>query len=66
MCKSRFVWGLVRFCGLECDVLALLERATGGLCWVHPQVYYLFGVGCVFVWGLLCWFGGYMFGVCGI
>jgi len=34
-------------------MLALLERATGGLCWVHPQVYYLFGVGCVVVWGLL-------------
>jgi len=48
-------------------MLALLERATGGLCWVHPQVYYLFGVGCVVVWGLLlCWFGGYMFGVGGI
>jgi len=27
-------------------MLALLERATGGLCWVHPQVYYLFGVCC--------------------
>ena len=40
--------GLVRFCELECDVLALLKRATGGLCWVHPQVYYLFGVGCLF------------------
>ena len=32
-------------------MLALLKGATGGLCWVHPQVYYLFGVGCVVVWG---------------
>ena len=47
-------------------MLALLERATGGLCWVHPQVYYLFGLGVWLFGGLLCWFGGYMFGVCGI
>jgi len=54
-------------------MLALLKRATGGLCWVHPQVYYLFGVGCLFGGLLLCWLwwlyvGGWWyirFSVCG-
>ena len=47
MCKSRFVWGLVRFCELECDVLALLERATGGFLLGPPA-------SLLFVWGWVC------------